>query len=175
MPDTRYSVTSLNRYNDKNPGAQPGGTASFQTFENLEAYQVAREFRKAMYGVNRRLSDFEKFELASQIRRAAVSLTNNIAEGHGRHHYPDQIKFLLQARGSLSELVDDLNVCLDENYLPAAEIETLKSHGWRTLNVINGYGRFLRQKKAGKASALHEGEAAVAFDENDDPFAEAPL
>jgi len=175
MPDTRYSVTSLNRYNDKNPGAQPGGTASFQTFENLEAYQVAREFRKAMYGVNRRLSDFEKFELASQIRRAAVSLTNNIAEGHGRYHYPDQIKFLLQARGSLSELVDDLNVCLDENYLPAAEIEILKSLGWRTLNMINGYGRFLRQKKAGKASALHEGEAAVAFDENDDPFAEAPL
>ena len=41
--------------------------------------------------------------------------------------------------------------------------------------LINGYGRFLRQKKAGKASALHEGEAAVAFDENDDPFAEAPL
>ena len=103
----------MNRYNDKNPGAQPGGTASFQTFEDLEAYQVAREFRKAMYGVNRRLPDFEKFELANQIRRAAVSLTNNIAEGHGRYHYPDQIKFLLQARGSLEELIDDLNVCLD--------------------------------------------------------------
>ncbi len=128
-----------------------------------------------MYGVSRRLPDFEKFELASQIRRAAVSLTNNIAEGHGRYHYPDQIKFLLQARGSLEELIDDLNVCLDENYLPAAEIETLKSLGWRTLNVINGYGRFLRQKKTGKASALHEGEAAAGFDENDDPFAEAPL
>jgi hypothetical protein len=70
---------------------------------------------------------------------------------------------------------DHLNVCLDENYLPAAEIETLKSLGWRTLNVINGYGRFLCQKKAGKASALHEGEASAAFDENDDPFAEAPL
>ena len=70
---------------------------------------------------------------------------------------------------------DTRYVCLDESYLPAAEIETLKSLGWRTLNVINGYGRFLRQKKAGKASALHEGEAAVAFDENDDPFAEAPL
>jgi len=128
-----------------------------------------------MYGVNRRLPDYEKFELASQIRRAAVSLTNNIAEGHGRYHYPDQIKFLLQARGSLQELIDDLNVCLDENYLPAAEIETLKSLGWRTLNVINGYGRFLRKKKAEKASALHEGETSAAFDENDDPFAEAPL
>src|SRR5438874_6297632 len=98
----------------------------FKTFEDLEVYQVAREFRKAMYAVSRRLPDFEKFELASQIRRAAVSLTNNIAEGHGRYHYPDQIKFLLQARGSLEELIDDLNVCLDESYIPAVEIEPLK-------------------------------------------------
>src|ERR1044071_5008583 len=139
MPDTRYSVKALKRYNDKNPGAQPGETASFQTFEDLEAYQVAREFRKAMYAVSRRLPDFEKFELASQIRRAAVSLTNNISEGHGRYHYPEQIKFLLQARGSLEELIDDLNVCFDEKYLPVPEVETVKQQGWRTLNVINGY------------------------------------
>ena len=42
-------------------------THSFKTFENLEVYQLAREFRKAMYAVTRRLPDFEKFELASQI------------------------------------------------------------------------------------------------------------
>jgi len=175
MAETRYKVTSLNRYNDKRSRAQSRETTGFQTFEDLEAYQVAREFRKAMYAVSRRLPDFEKFELASQIRRAAVSLTNNIAEGHGRYHYPDQIKFLLQARGSLEELIDDLNVCLDEKYVPPAEIETMKSLGWRALNVINGYGRFLREKRAEKASALHEGETAAAFDENDDPFADVPL
>jgi hypothetical protein len=63
------------------------GQKSFRTFEDLEAYQAAREFRKTVYAVSRRLPDFERFELASQIRRAAVSLTNNIAEGHGRYHY----------------------------------------------------------------------------------------
>src|SRR6478672_12667947 len=83
----------------------------YRTFEDLEAYQVAREFRKAMYQVNRRLPSFEKFELGSQIRRAAVSLTNNIAEGHGRFYYLEQIRFCLNARGSLEELIDDLNVC----------------------------------------------------------------
>ena len=77
-------------------------------------YQVAREFRKAMYRVAKQLPEIEKFGLASQIRRAAVSLTNNIAEGHGRFHYLDQIKFMLQSRGSLEELMDDLNVCDDE-------------------------------------------------------------
>ena len=71
----------------------------FQTFEDMDVYQVAREFRKAMYQVAKRLPDEEKFGLVSQIRRAAVSLTNNIAEGHGRFHFLDQIKFLLHSRG----------------------------------------------------------------------------
>src|SRR5467141_345137 len=87
--------------------ATPGGS-EFRTFEDLEVYKAAREFRKKMYGVARRLPDFEKFGLASQIRRAAVSLTNNMAEGHGRYHFLDELKFLLQARGSLEELIDDL-------------------------------------------------------------------
>ena len=60
---------------------------AFRTFEDLEVYQVAREFRKAIYRVARRLPDIEKFRLASQVRRAAVSLTNNVAEGHGRYLY----------------------------------------------------------------------------------------
>src|SRR5207249_410511 len=111
----------------------------YQTFEDLEVYQVAREFRKAMYRVVERLPEQEKFALASQIRRAAVSVTNNIAEGHGRFHFLEQIKFMLQSRGSLEELLDDLNVCVDEGYLPIQEIESLTQEGWRVHKLINGY------------------------------------
>src|SRR6266516_1745060 len=89
-------------------------TKHYQTFEDLEVYQVARKFRRAVYRVAKQLPDEEKFGLCSQIRRAAVSLTNNIAEDHGRFHFLEQIKFMLQARGSLEELLDDLNVCTDE-------------------------------------------------------------
>jgi four helix bundle protein len=115
------------------------------TFEDLEVYQVAREFRKAMYRVAKDLPEIEKFGLASQIRRAAVSLTNNIAEGHGRYHYLDQIKFTLQSRGSLEELVDDLNVCEDQRYLVGKQIIALKEQGWRVRQLIDGYIRYLRQ------------------------------
>jgi four helix bundle protein len=94
-------------------------------------YQVAREFRKAMYRVANGVPEDEKFGLAGQIRRAAVSPTNNIAEGHGRFHFLDQIKFSLQGRGSLEVLMDDLNVCEDEQYLPSDNIATLKQNGWR--------------------------------------------
>ena len=142
-------------------------TKVYQTFEDLDAYMAAREFRKAMYAVTRRLPDFEKFELASQIRRAAVSLTNNIAEGHGRFHYLDQIKFMLHSRGSLEELQDDLNVCEDEKYLPAADISKLKDDAGRVHKVLNGYIRYLRGRKAAEPHVLRDEDRTVSFDEGE--------
>ncbi|HEY4416466.1 MAG TPA: four helix bundle protein [Verrucomicrobiae bacterium] len=128
----------------------------FRTFEDLEVYRVAREFRKAMYAVARILPAHEKFELASQIRRAAVSLTNNIAEGHGRYHFPDQIKFQIQARGSLVELMDDLNICHDESYLPPEAIAELKKQATEVHQLINGYIRYLRERKMNGDVPLRE-------------------
>jgi four helix bundle protein len=144
---------------------QPAGQRPFRTFEDLEVYQAAREFRKAMYQVNRRLPDFEKFDLGSQIRRAAVSLTNNLAEGHGRFHYLEQIKFCLYARGSLEELLDDVNICEDESYLPSQESAGLKQQGWRVHQMLNGYIRWLRQQKQGEASTLREDSPAYGLTE----------
>jgi len=120
----------------------------FQTFEDLEVYRAARAFRKSMYAVARRLPDFEKYDLGGQIRRAAVSLTNNMAEGHGRFHYPDQMRFFLISRGSLEELVDDLNVCLNESYLPGKEVTELKEQARGVLILINGYLHHLRSRCA---------------------------
>ena len=141
----------------------------YQTFEDLEVYQVAREFRKAMYRVAKRLPQEEKFGLTSQIRRAAVSLTNNIAEGHGRFHFLEQIKFMLQSRGSLEELLDDLNVCEDEAYLSIQEIESLRQEGWRVHKLINGYIRFLRRRASGNSPHVRE---APTDDDLEDLFLE---
>src|SRR5207253_422838 len=133
---------------------------SASTFEDLEVYQVAREFRKTMYRVAKELPDIEKFGLASQIRRAPLSLTNNNAEGHGRYHYLDQIKFTLQSLGSLEELIDDLNACEDEQYLHEKEIASLKQEGWRVRQLIDGYIRYLRQQKNSGAGASSVREAS---------------
>jgi four helix bundle protein len=142
------------------------GKRGFQTFEDLEVYKAAREFRKAMYAVNRRLPDFEKYELGSQIRRASVSLTNNVAEGHGRFHYPDQIRFFLHSRGSVEELVDDLNVCLDEKYLSGDEVAKLKEQACGVLILINGYLRYLRSRSSTVRES--DGTDSGLIDELDD-------
>ncbi|MGI8432654.1 MAG: four helix bundle protein [Chthoniobacterales bacterium] len=140
------------------------------TFEDLEVYQQAREFRKEMYSVARGLPEIEKFGLASQIRRAAVSLTNNIAEGHGRFHFLDQIKFTLQARGSLEELIDDLNVCADEQYLAPEKVASLKKFGWRIRQLIDGYIRYLRGQIKAKESSVREDPPQYAADAEFDPI-----
>ena len=145
-------------------------TKHYQTFEDLEVYQVAREFRKAMYRVARRLPAEEKFALTNQIRRAAISLTNNIAESHGRFHFLDQIKFMLQSRGSLEELLDDLNVCEDEVYLPVDEIGSLRQEGWRVHKLINGYVRFLRRRVSGDSPRVRETSGGLSHDDLEDSF-----
>jgi four helix bundle protein len=143
---------------------------TFRTFEDLEVCKKAREFRKRMYAVARKLPDFEKYELGRQVRRAAVSLTNNTAEGHGRYHYLDEIKFQLQSRGSLAELLDDLNVCQDEDYLPASEIVELKERAKEVQRLINGYIRFLRSRKLGASLIVRESDDEELVDELNDTF-----
>ena len=129
---------------------------AYRSFEDLEVYKAGREFRKQMYKIARALPDFEKFGLASQIRRAATSLTNNPAEGHGRFHFLDQIKFTLISRGSLEELIDDLNICFDENYAPSSKVEELKTTAWQVLKLTNGYLRYLRDRKVGASLEIRK-------------------
>ncbi|PYL10687.1 MAG: hypothetical protein DME33_00045 [Verrucomicrobia bacterium] len=81
--------------------------------------------------------------------------------------YLEQIKFCLNARGSLEELVDDLNICADESYLSASEISLLKERGWRVHRVLNGYMRWLRGRKQGAALTLHEDSPAYGWSDND--------
>lgn len=100
-----------------------------------------------MYTLLKKLPAEEKFNLASQIRRAATSLTNNIAEGHGRYHYQENIQFLRQSRGFLEELLDDINICIDEKYFSSEQLNGLKEEGFSLIHRINGYISYLRKRK----------------------------
>jgi len=119
----------------------------YRSFEDLELYKAAREFRKAIYAMIKKLPDSEKFNLISQMRRAATSLTNNIAEGNGRYHYQESIQFCRQARGSLAELIDDLNICIDEKYFPEKEMNELKLKAHEINKILNGLIAYLKKRK----------------------------
>ena len=119
----------------------------YGTFEDLEICEAARKYRKKIYTLAKQLPESEKYNLASQMRRAAVSLTNGISEGHGRFHYQENIQFLRQSRGSLKELIDDINVYIDENYADLGWLDNLKIEGYELLKKLNGYIKYLRNCK----------------------------
>ena len=119
----------------------------FKSFEDLEVYKAAREFRKKIYELIKGLPPEEKYNLADQMRRASLSLTNNIAEGHGRYHFQENLQFCRISRGSLMELIDDLNTCIDEKYFPLDYLEELKAEGYTVNKILNGYIAYLEKRK----------------------------
>ena len=120
---------------------------SYKSFEELEVYKAAREFRKKIYKLIKELPPEEKYNLAGQMRRASLSLTNNIGEGHGRYHFQENIQFCRISRGSLMELIDDLNTCIDEEYFLLDYLEELKSEGYTVNKMLNGYIAYLEKRK----------------------------
>jgi len=122
--------------------------------DDFELYQLAREFRKKVYKLIKQLPPGERYSLDPQMRKAIISVTNNISEGHGRWHYQENIQFCRIARGSVEEIIDDINVCIDESYGERSHNMILKKDGYNLIKKINGYIAYLRKIKQGKNSDL---------------------
>ena len=116
-----------------------------KTFESLECYKLAREFRKGISQFCKPLPREEAFRLKDQIVRASRSVPVNISEGYGRHHHQENIQFCRIARGSLSETLEHLNVALDEAYLSENDYSTLRKELEVTWKVLNGYIAYLQR------------------------------
>jgi four helix bundle protein len=108
----------------KQSSVESGRSRAFR-FERIEAWQLARAFNRSVYRATRGFPKDEMFALTSQIRRASVSVSSNIAEGSGRNSDADFAHFLEIAYGSLMEVVSQLFIALDESYLTEAQFEAL--------------------------------------------------
>ena len=91
-------------------------------YKDLRVWQKARELVREIYSVTTALPNDELFTLTSQIRRAAISVMSNIAEGYGRHYLNEYIRFLKMARGSCYELESQLIICRDVGYLSNTDL-----------------------------------------------------
>jgi len=116
-------------------------------FEDLDVYRAARAFRGRVYKLLKLLPAEEKYALGQQMRRSAISITNNIAEGHGRYNWQDNTRFCRIARGSLCETVDDINTCADEDYASPEHLDNLKDDAANLLRLLNGYIRYLQKSR----------------------------
>lgn len=116
-------------------------------FFDLEVWKECRKFRNEIFILSKRFPDTEKYKLVDQITRSSRSITNNIAEGHGRFHYQENIQFCRTARGSLSETLDHLICANDCAYINKELLKELKEKHDFCLKLLNGYIAYLKKKK----------------------------
>ncbi len=117
-------------------------------FTSLDVWKKCRELKLKVYEqVLRLLPVEEKYNLNDQIRRAAVSITANIAEGYGRFNYQESIQYYRISRGSIYELKDHLITCMDLKYISAELFQTIEVEMEEVSKLLNGYIRYIKGKK----------------------------
>ena len=109
-----------------------------KSHRKLQVWQASMDFVTELYGELRSLPEYERYGLIGQLQRAAVSIPSNIAEGAARKNTRELLQFLYIARGSLSELDTQLEICLRVGYLRKDTHERLAIKLEAISKMLNG-------------------------------------
>jgi four helix bundle protein len=127
-----------------------------KNFEEIEAWQMARELTKAVYAVVQSSSFSHDFGLRDQIRRASVSIMANIAEGFERDGNKEFVQYLSQAKGSSAEVRSHLYVALDARYIDQQTFDTLSNLTVRIGKALACFIKHLRSSDLSGIKFRHE-------------------
>ncbi|HXT64948.1 MAG TPA: four helix bundle protein [Pyrinomonadaceae bacterium] len=119
--------------------------ATFTTFEEIGARQKARQLTREIYKITSGGAFARDYDLRNQIRRAAVSVMSNIAEGFERSGTGEFNQFLATAKGSAGEIRSQLYVALDQNYLSEATFGQLRDQATEVGRMIGGLMTYLKK------------------------------
>ncbi len=121
--------------------------ATIVRFEEIEGWKKGRELARRIYAISATGKLERDFELRGQMRRAAVSILSNIAEGFERGGTKEFVQFLAIAKGSAGEIKAQLYVALDVGYLNEQQFAEL--YGWsnEVVLLIGGLMRYLQQSE----------------------------
>lgn len=120
--------------------------STIKAFEELIIWQEARKFTNNIYRVTKKFPKEELYGLTSQMRRAAVSVMSNIAEGFDRRTTKEFISFLIIARASVSEVQNDLYISLDLDYINTEDFKIYYNHAQKIAKLINGLITYLKSQ-----------------------------
>lgn len=118
---------------------------SYKSFEDLHCWQACREVRIFIIDLVKSYPKEEKFSIVDNMKRAARSTTQNIAEGFGRFHYRENLQFCRISRGSLFEITDDLITSLDEGFISQKDYQRGRDKISTALALLNGYISYLNR------------------------------
>ncbi len=115
-------------------------------FEDLKIWQNSHKLMLSVYQIISQFPKKDFYALISQLRRSSLSVPANIAEAHGRYHYLDKIKFLLNARGSIEETRSHLRAAIDLELLNQKDFERLNLEYIGLLRGLNSFIASLKRK-----------------------------
>lgn len=113
------------------------------SFEKLDAYVYSRDLVKEIYKLQKKFPKEEVFALGDQIRRAAASITANIAEGCGRNSEKEKVRFVEIAFGSLTESFSELQIAQDLGYITEDELNNLRPKFSQVARILSGLRKSL--------------------------------
>jgi four helix bundle protein len=116
-----------------------------KSFEEFEVWKAGRDIVRQVYCLNRREAFAPDFELKNQIRRAAISIISNIAEGYDSQTKKVFIRHLGIAKGSLGEVRSQLYAALDQKYITEAEFQSLAELCRRTSRQLSSFISYLNR------------------------------
>lgn len=121
--------------------------AKIEKFEDIEAWKLAREVTRLIYKISSEGLFAKDFALTNQIRRAAISVMSNIAEGFERNGDKEFLQFLATAKGSCGEVRAQLFVALDQNYINENQFAFISNKLIETSRTISGFMKYLQQSE----------------------------
>jgi four helix bundle protein len=116
-------------------------------FYHLDAWKENHSIVLMIYEITRSFPKEEKYGLINQIRRAAASVTANIAEGFGRYHFSDKVRFYHQARGSVKEVQNFLYLAKDLGYLKEKDAKNIWRQSKKGERLLNGLIKSIEKQK----------------------------
>ena len=116
------------------------------SFEKLKVYGVARELVKNIYQLQNTFPQEERYALGDQVRRAAISITANLAEGSGRQSIKEKIHFIEIAFGSMTEVFCELQTACDLKYIEVEQLEALRPQFAEVAKMLSGLRNSLISK-----------------------------
>ena len=111
-------------------------------YTELEVWKKCRTLAASIYTISRTFPKEEIFGLTNRMRRSAVSVASNIAEGCGRNHTKDSLQFFYISRGSLFELETQLYIAFDQQFLLEEVLHKLKGEILVCKKLLNGFIKY---------------------------------
>ena len=121
--------------------------SKIQRFEDLEAWKISRGLTKEIYRISMGEKFARDFGLRDQIRRAAVSIMSNVAEGFERDGDKEFVQFLFIAKASCGEVRSQLYVAFDQNYISESDFNLIHAKTIDNSRVISGLIKYLKQSE----------------------------